>query len=95
MTLKLAQWSEREIAQELNIPKSVVHYVVARDQWVQLPFDVLDSVPPPPSLAQRLERERRIRNLHLQGLSTREIEAESGFKRSTIHRAILRFADPG
>ena len=49
MTLKLAQWSEREIAQELNIPKSVVHYVVARDQWVQLPFDVLDSVPPPPS----------------------------------------------
>ena len=93
--LNHAEWSVREIAQELSVPKSVVHYVVALDPWVQLPFEALDTVPPPPSQVQRLKRARTVFDLHAQGLSVREIARILNLSRDIVRRDILRFSDPG
>ena len=96
LLLKLAGWSVREIAREMDLPKSVVHYVVGRDQWVQLPFDALDAVlVPPPSLAQRLELDRIVHPLHRQGMSQRQIQRETGIPRTTVQRSISRLSDLG
>ena len=39
------------------------------------------------------DRTDRIWHLHLQGLSIRQIEAETGVPRNTIHRTILRVSE--
>ena len=90
--LNYAEWSVREIAQELNIPKSVVHYVVARDPWVQLPFEALDTVPPPPSLMRMTRAGTGDHDPAPPAgpISIRQIEAQTGFKRDTIHRVVSK-----
>ena len=93
--LNYAGWSEREIETKLEIPRSTIHDVLARTEALQLPFDVLDGVPVPPSLAQRLELDRIVHPLHRQGMSQRQIQRETGIPRTTVQRSISRFPDLG
>ena len=93
--LNYGGWSEREIGAELEIPRSTVHDVLAGNETFQLPFDVLDGVPAPPSQVQRLELDRIVHPLHRQGMSQRQIHRETGIPRTTVQRSISRFPDPG
>ena len=83
-----AGWSEREIAQDLEVPRSTVNHVVNRDGPVQLPLEPIDDIPPPPSRVRREQRKQRIRKLSLQGLTRPQIAIKEGVSRATVDRAL-------
>ena len=93
MLLDSAGWSVREIAAHMKIPKSTVHDVLTRDGYMQLPLDMLDTVPPPPSRMKRQDRINRIGYLHQQGWSQRQIAAELDLPRRTVRRILLRLSE--
>ncbi len=66
---------------------AIVFHIAPADA-LQRPFGALDTVPPSPSLVRSLARERRIRQLYLQGLTRPEIAIKEGVSRATVDRTL-------
>ena len=89
-----AGWSEREIAQALEVPRSTVNHVVNRDGHIQLPLNVSGTLPPSPSRSPPAAAGTTdLQHAHRRPIPTPNRKKEN-LSRDTVRRAILRQSEP-